>query len=53
MCTLPFKELMFLGAFETEDKMPLTIRSPISEAVIPWVEFKICYVWWSFVASSE
>lgn len=42
--TLPLKELMFLGALETEDKMPLTIRSSILEAVVFWVEFKICYV---------
>jgi hypothetical protein len=27
-------ELMFLQALETEDKMPLTIRSSISEAVV-------------------
>ena len=37
LSTLPLKELMFLGALETEDKMPLTIRSSISEAIVFWV----------------
>lgn len=50
--TLPLRVDVF-QAFETEDEMPLTIRSSISEAVILWVEFKIFYVWWFFVASSE
>lgn len=37
MFPFPSTEWVFLRVLETEDKMPLTTRSSISEAVVFWV----------------